>query len=124
MWTMTEKPKVGQTLYSLNIGNAARHKKQELTPVVVTKVGRKYFTAGEGRRVTQYHLDSWREKSEYTPDSRLFVSRQAWEDEKEINRIGRKIYKSFPFGENRHKISLKNLRIIEQFLDEMEVDDD
>lgn len=38
------KPKLGDILYSLNINNAARNVKQELTEVTVTKVGRKYFT--------------------------------------------------------------------------------
>lgn len=36
-------PQVGQTLYSLNIGNAARNCEQKLKPVIVRKVGRKYF---------------------------------------------------------------------------------
>ncbi len=40
------KPTVGETLYSLNIGNATRGKVQKLTPVKVLKVGRKYFTTG------------------------------------------------------------------------------
>ncbi len=54
------KPAVGQVLYSLNVGNAARGRERVLTPVVVIKVGRKYFTCRpEGKDSwadVQYHL--------------------------------------------------------------------
>ena len=40
---MKTKPVVGQVLYSLNVGNAARNCGQVLTPVTVVSVGRKYF---------------------------------------------------------------------------------
>jgi hypothetical protein len=77
-----KKPSVGDTLFSLNIGNAARNCEQVLTPVVVTKVGRRYFYTEEGWSRRAYHLSDWREKSNYTPNSELYATRQSWEDEK------------------------------------------
>ena len=85
------KPVVGETLYSLNVGNAAWHGiKQELTPVVVVSVGHKYFKASERRMINRpitYHLEDWVEAGDYEPDSRLYESPQAWEDEKEMTAI-------------------------------------
>lgn len=58
-----KKPEVGQVVYSLNVGNAARNREQVLTPLKVTKVGRKYFTALEDgypdHLSVQFHIDSW-----------------------------------------------------------------
>lgn len=74
---MKSKPKVGQTLYSLNIGNACRNCEQKLTPVKVVKVGSKYFECLEDgyHRPTVYHLDGWYEKP------------QDWEDKKNPQRF-------------------------------------
>lgn len=49
-----EKPKVGDVLYSLSIGNASRFTEQKLTQVKVTKVGRKYFHCGRN----QYYINN------------------------------------------------------------------
>lgn len=111
---MNEKPKVGQTLYSLNVGNSARNCEQVLTPVIVTKVGRKYFTAGEGWRETQYHLDTWQEKSEYSAKSCLYKTPQDWEDSKEHSILAMKMRKAFDYGGSR--LSLDSLRKISEII--------
>jgi len=115
-----EKPKVGDKLYSLNIGNAARNSEQKLTPFIVKKVGRKYFTAGpEGERDwmdNQYYLDDWRQKSDYTASSRLYKTKQAWEDEKEISNICQKLKYCFEYGNNRNNLSLSDLKKIESIV--------
>ena len=41
---MKPKPTLGQKVFSLNIGNNARHVPQVLSPATVSKVGRKYFS--------------------------------------------------------------------------------
>src|ERR1017187_3968452 len=84
--TPRPKPVVGQTLYSLNVGNAARNRPQALTTVVVTSVGRKFFTTQvEGRKYseTKYRLDNWSEVTHYIPDTHLYLCEQDWIDEKE-----------------------------------------
>lgn len=79
-------PGVGETLYSLNVGDAARNREQVLTPVVVRKVGRKYFEASPAEQphlITQYRLSDWGEHSDYSARSRLYRTPKEWEDEKE-----------------------------------------
>lgn len=109
-----KKPEVGQILYSLNVGNAARHCDQKLEKVIVTKVGRKYFTCTrEGwRHGTEYLIDGWREKTDYSASSVLYASKEEWEDEKESNHICKTISESFEYGRNRMKLPLEKLRAI------------
>ena len=113
---MKEKPEVGQTLYSLNIGNAARYCEQVLTPVTVTKVGRKYFTIGEGRIATQYHLDTWHEKTEFSAGSRIYRSPQEWADEKEADSLAGRIHDVFRVRWRCPDVPLDKLRQIAQIL--------
>ena len=108
-----KKPKVGQTLYSLNIGNAARGVGQKLTPTVVTKVGKKYFYCANGRR---YFFDSWREQTIYCSNSQLYETPQKWEDEKEVDRITIFISDCFDYGSNRKNMSLDKLQKIEKII--------
>ena len=113
-----DKPKVGDKLFSLNIGNAARNTPQTLTPVEVTKVGRKYFTTcGEHRwSERQYHMDSFREKSNYSANSVLYRTEQEYEDEKESYKISTYISKAFQYGRNVNKLPLEALRGIERII--------
>jgi len=118
---MKNKPQVGQKLYSLNIGNAARGRKQELTPVIVTAVGRKYFTClPEGSNSkwlsTQYNLDTWYEKTNYSFNSSLYESKQEFIDEKESEEICRYFEGVFKYGKNNAKLGLEDLRKIKAFV--------
>jgi len=114
------KPKVGQVLYSLNVGNAARGREQKLTPVVVKSVGRKYFVCGEEGcpkwMCTTYYLDTWTELSDYSPDSCLYESEKDYEDYKEINRLFNLIKRKYfdTFGPT--SLSLEQLQKIEAIL--------
>lgn len=116
---MKQTPTVGQILYSLNVGNAARRTEQKLTPVTVVKVGRKYFTCvpvgSESYRYlnTEYHLEDWREKSEFTPNSALYESEQEWLDKKERSRICKMLREVFSGEYSCRHISLDDLRSIE-----------
>jgi hypothetical protein len=80
-----DKPEVGQVVYSLNVGNAARGREQELTPMEVIKVGKKYFTcvSSEWSREIKFHLDTWKEKTEYSSNHKLYDSPEKWEIERE-----------------------------------------
>ena len=115
------KPVVGQTLYSLNVGNAARNCETKLTPVVVTKVGRKYFyTHDESRGDTfghmTYNVVDWREKTNYSAHSKLYESKQTWLDEREAHKLCRKVHEAFEYGHNRKNLSLETLRAIDKLI--------
>ena len=113
---MKKKPTIGQTLYSLNVGNAARNTPQILTPLKVTKVGRKYFTLRGDWRETQFHLDNWREKSNYMPTQQIYETEQSCKDEIEEKEISNRIYKAFEYGHNTQEVPLPALREIERLL--------
>ena len=119
---MKHKPAVGEVLYSLNIGNSARWRPQKLTPVVVIKVGRKYFTVSEEDHKdnlymhTQYHIDTWREKNDYSADSELYVTKQEWLDKKESSEICARIRDTFEYGRNNKNLHIDYLRKIERII--------
>ena len=115
------KPKVGQTLYSLNVGNASRGRKSELTPVVVTKVDRKYFTAGKGYRPLRFHLSDWSQKSDYTASSRLYETEQDYIEEKERSEICTFIGEAFKNGRTSKDLTLSVLRSIRDLINEYEL---
>jgi hypothetical protein len=113
-------PIVGQTLYSLNVGNAARYREHVLAAVVVTKVGRKYFTAqpdGKSYEARDYRLGSWRQKTEYSADSELYTDPKEWEDEKEALEISKRIRREFDHF-SKPTQTLDQLRRIAAILDE------
>jgi hypothetical protein len=113
---MRPVPKVGQTVYSLNTGNAARNVEQRLTPVIVTKVGRKYFTVGEGWQATEYNLENWVEKTIYSPSSCLYISEQEYAEENEAAEICELLYKTFKHGHNILKVPLASLRKLAEII--------
>jgi hypothetical protein len=117
------KPKVGDKLFSLNIGNAARRTKQELTPVIVVKVGRKYFTVSPiGKEhyehlAIQYYIDTWKEKTDYSASSVLYETEKEWNDKREISVISTQIHSHFSSGRCHIKISIDDIRKIKSILD-------
>ena len=112
------KPVVGETLYSLNIGNAARRTEQKLTPLVVTKCGSKYFTLGEGWQATQFHIETWRQKTEYSAEQAIYESPQEWEDENEANNLRERFRKAFDHWNPGPNLSLNQLRRIAEIMNE------
>lgn len=110
---------VGKKMFSLNVGNAARGAKQVLTPVVVSRVGRKYFTVqtdDKWRFETEYHLDTWAEKTEYTANSELYETEQDLLDEEESSSICLEIEQCFKYGINNKNIPLDSLRKIHSII--------
>lgn len=113
---MKDTPTVGQTVFSLNIGNAARNQQQVLTPVIVTKVGRKYFYCGEGWQQVKYDLDRWVEAGNYSPNSRIFATEQEWKNDKEIAEHSKYLREVFSaYGPSR--LPLETLRSIHSLVD-------
>lgn len=117
-----KKPEVGQIVWSLNVGNAAKNKaEQKLTPYKVIMVGRKYFKIRKegddcGYSDTLFHLDGWREKTDYLPSHQLFISEQQYFDEKEKHEICELISSSFSTRGDGLKFSLEKLRKIREIL--------
>lgn len=116
---MKSIPIIGQTLYSLNVGNMARNREQELTPVIVRSVGRKYFTTSTEEaphHEKNYHLENWREKTEYSANSELYESRQEWENKKERDILWKGLRVIFDvYTPNAY--SLETLREVKKLLD-------
>lgn len=113
------KPIIGEKLFTLNVGNAARRTPQVLTPVIVAKVGRKYFTThaeGQFKVEREFHLENWREKTDYSPDAVIYESEQEYADEKESREICAAIGKAFEYGRNGKELPLETLRKISALL--------
>lgn len=114
------KPTVGETLYSLNIGNAARNREQVLTPVQVKKVGRKYFWCGDNNNEymwKKYHIDGWEQENRgYIADSFLYESHEQYANEQEEANICKRIYEAFSYGKNVKKLTIEELRYIDKMI--------
>ena len=76
------KPKIGETLFLVDVGNRARHGRGKQRDCTVTKVGRKYFyVVYDGRwSEVQFSLETRIEHSDYSADHAIYESRQEWED--------------------------------------------
>lgn len=120
---MKRKPQIGETLYSLNVGNAARRGvEQKLTPMIVHSVWRKYFALKkpEWNTIAEFHIDTWRQKTEFCEDHRLYETEQEWLDEKEAATICQTVRDSFEYGKNTRKISLTDLKVINEIIKKYE----
>ncbi len=87
---MKTKPVIGQIVYAVNVGNAARHRKQSITEMTVLKVGRKYFECKEPARhfSQQFSIDGWHQNhGGSSANTELYESPQEWADEKEHYRL-------------------------------------
>jgi hypothetical protein len=122
---MKPKPKVGDRVFSLNVGNAARGCAEKLTPVVVKSVGRKYFQVespiGERIGATEFNLDDWHERSKYSASARILSSEQEWRDEKDAKQIFDKIRTEFSAWTPPKHILLSDLRAISEILKQAEL---
>ncbi len=117
-----DKPEVGQQLFSLNVGNDARNKKQELTPVVVIKVGRKYFyTCLRGHEDCEwmhkkYHIKGWGQASECSQTSQIYKSAEDWNNKKRRDDLDRIISEKFRYG--AREVSLSQLERVFAIINE------
>ena len=112
------KPVVGERLYSLNIGNSARHAEQKLTPVIVSKVGRKYFYAEkEGYRLeTKYHIDSWVEATDFCANSKLYESAEDWNNEKLKSELLQALSDAFGVYYKKEEFTIEQLKSVCEIL--------
>lgn len=109
------KPKVGETLYMLNINNAAHHKAQVLVPVKVVNVGRKYFGVTYGKCCDEFIIDNWHQNTRCSPNYRLFEKEQEWLDERDHDALTKSIREAFShYGKST--LSLDQLRRIQSVI--------
>ena len=103
------KPTIGQGLYLVFSSGYGASKGQSCE---VVKVGRKYFEVRQNKTTkytSQFHLEDWREKSEYTPRYRIYESEQHYLDEIERDKLHRCIQEKFHYRYN-NKFTLQQLR--------------
>lgn len=106
---MKTKPVIGQTIFSLNVGNAARYGRTKgLTPYVVASVGRKYFTF-EGRHDLRFYIDTWREKTDYSSSHQLYESAQDYIDLCKRQGAIDYIESCFKYGSCTKEVSLSDI---------------
>jgi len=79
--------KVGQTVYSLHVGNDVRRREQVLTERTVTKVGRKYFYYTEYSCDVKISFEYMDDRGEYCANAKVYLSPEDWEEEKLANRL-------------------------------------
>ncbi len=92
---MTDKLKVGNTVYLKPIGNNAQcgFTIKGVKEAVINKIGRKYFYASvDGRGVSKFSLDSMLEYSIYSPDWKAYHSLQGILDGEAKKQMCRVIY--------------------------------
>lgn len=110
--------KPNQTVFRLNIGNGARYGNGgTLHPVIVRSVGRKYFRcSGENQSLeTEYHLETGVEHTECNACSKIYVTREEWENQNEAEQITKMIRSEFD-GYGPCKFPLETLRQIKALI--------
>lgn len=118
------KPTVGEKLWMVTTGNAARRCGPEGFSVTVMSVGRKYFTVSSDDYVKSPHMHStfiihtWREKTMFSPNHALYESEEEWQETVEAETIRNYIYNVFQYGGGKSKlIPIQDLRQIKGIID-------
>lgn len=112
---------IGQVVYSLWTRNAPHDRTPSLRPTVVRKIGRKWFqcsTEDWPDRLTSYSLETLLEDAKgFHSNSRIVLSPQQWEEEKEAGAIVTQIRRAFDYSGAGDRLSLPDLRAIKAILD-------
>lgn len=113
--------KVGDRVFKLNIGNDYKYVPEELTEVEVLKIGRKYFTVvnvcSKYKHQYVFCLDTFLEKTDYSPKYKIYETPQKLKDEKEERKLCNYFFTCFDYGYNRKKLPLESLRKIAFLID-------
>lgn len=96
---MKKIPKIGDIVYSLNVGNAAMYREQKLTQCEVVSVGRKYFEISpidnDWKWKEKFHIDGWCQVTGFTASHALYETKQEFLDDKEEVELLKKIRDHF-----------------------------
>lgn len=114
-----DKLEVGQSVYLKAVGNNARWRDGlHISEDVITKVGRKYFEVGDGRKPLKFHIDDLtQETGGYIADWKLYFSKQDILDEEEFEKLKCDIRMKFD-SYGKLNMSLDQLRRIKTIIDE------
>ena len=114
------KPTVGMKLFVKRIGRWNRD--DGLEPAQVVKVGRKYFSVridGSSPHFdTSHHIESWSEVTEYQANTRLYLTEQEEQDEREMATLQDVIWSAFQYRSNTCNFGLEGLRQIAAIIEQ------
>lgn len=114
---------VGQTVYLKTCTNLAECWKHErILEGTVTKIGRKYITVDSNLFEEQFEIENnFRQKTEYSADMALFLSKQDIYDYWQKEYLKRELQKAFSFGRvlnnGKRNIDLESLIAIAKILE-------
>jgi hypothetical protein len=111
---MRNKPTVGQVVFKWE--QTRYQETPKWIEYVVTKVGRKYFSAKQNTPDShfeeEFKLEDWRENVRYGTPAQMYASAQERSDELLMQRLCREIGEAFERGGNRVDVSLDNVKKI------------
>jgi hypothetical protein len=117
-----DKLSIGLKVYLKPVNNAARYGNNEIKELVIKKIGKKYFFVGgenqdNERFWTKFDIEELREVSNYSPDWKLYFSKQEILDEQESDKLTSEIRNKFgSYG--RLDLTLDQLRRIKEIINE------
>lgn len=122
---MKANPSVGQIVYALNLRSVSRNMEQKLTPMIVTRVGYKFFHCVERDNQKGKHIpfciENWKQVTDYTETYRLYETEQEWFDNCEVAKLCNFIRQSFEYGGNTKKLPIESLRAIRDIIEGNEI---
>lgn len=90
------KLSVGQKLWYVPRDSREVSQSREVT---VTKIGRKWAEIDMGWRGSRIDLEDWRvDGGQYSSPGSCYVSRQAWDDERQRQRAWSSLFSARPYG--------------------------
>ena len=118
----------GQTVYLLLLSNAARgkHGEELIMEATVTGIGKKYITVSPGyysRNVRFEIEDNFREHSNYSPEQKLFLSREEIVNRLEKEKLLCWFRDSFRIFSQNKNFSLTALREAREILEKSKVEE-
>lgn len=118
----------GQTVYLLLLSNAARgkHGEELIMESTVTAIGNKYITVSPGyyRGRVRFEIDdNFRQHSDYSPEHKLFLSRQEIVNRMEKEKLLCWFRNSFRIFSQNKDFSLTALREAKEILEKSEVEE-
>ncbi len=115
------KSNIGDTVFLVNCGANVRGTKNPPEYWIIKKVGRKYFTITSGHDSTgwndkEFHIDDWREKTEFVSNWKLYRSEDEYNDRTETKKWEKRLTNIF-YGFKNARITLEQYRAIGEILD-------
>lgn len=106
-------------VYLKPINNAARNENKGIREYEIKKIGKKYFEVWDGSNdytINKFYIEGLIEVTKYSPDWRIYFSKQEILDEYEFENIARNIREVFgSYG--KINLTLEQLRKIKEIID-------